>query len=66
MFVPVSIAYHAPSTHVSRADVLYERLVLGKPQRKLPRETQQPLSKMNDLLPDNSNAQGVHHSSKWE
>ncbi|OAX42243.1 hypothetical protein K503DRAFT_683823 [Rhizopogon vinicolor AM-OR11-026] len=38
------------------AYVLYERLVLGKPQRTLPRETPQPLSKTNDLLPENSNA----------
>ncbi|KAJ8597690.1 hypothetical protein M405DRAFT_712208, partial [Rhizopogon salebrosus TDB-379] len=34
------------------AYVLYERLVLGKPRRTLPRETAQPPSKTNDLLPE--------------
>lgn len=56
MFVFVPITYDESSTHLSHADVLYERLVLGKPRRRLPKETEQPLSKTNDLLPENSNA----------
>lgn len=47
------------------ADVLYERLVLGKPQRTLPREAPQPLSTTNELLPESSHA-GSERWSKGE
>ncbi|KAG1740402.1 uncharacterized protein EDB91DRAFT_1222722 [Suillus paluster] len=47
------------------AYVLYERLVLGKPRRTLPRESPQHSSTINELLPENSNA-GSEHWSKGE
>ncbi|KAG2347197.1 hypothetical protein BDR05DRAFT_958675 [Suillus weaverae] len=47
------------------AYVLYERLVLGKPRRTLPRETPQPLSTTSELLPESSHA-GSERWSKGE
>ncbi|KIK35253.1 hypothetical protein CY34DRAFT_812306 [Suillus luteus UH-Slu-Lm8-n1] len=47
------------------AYVLYERLVLGKPQRTLPREVPQSLSTSNEMLPESSHV-GSERLSKGD